>query len=36
LDEAAAIAAVVADKEGGMEERRLLCLYVGEPSITDE
>lgn len=25
----------IADIDGGMDERRLLCLYVGEPSITE-
>jgi hypothetical protein len=34
-DVAAAIADVVADKDGGMDERRLLCLYVGDPSMTE-
>ena len=29
------VAAAIALIPGGIEERRLLCLYVGEPSITE-
>ena len=28
-------AALIADIEGGMEDRLLRCLYVGEPSMTE-